>query len=292
MITQSVAVLGLGIMGAGMARRLLDHGFAVTVWNRNPARSAEFGEAGARIACDPAEAATGADVVITMLSDDDASRSVWSGVGGALAALQPGAVAVECSTLTREWTVALASDAQARGVALLDAPVTGSRVQAATGALRFLVGGDAEALAKVRPVLDVLGSEAVLLGPSGSGATLKLINNFLCGVQVASLAEAISALERSGIDVTTAVGLLRSGAPGSPIVSAVSQRMIDRAYDPHFLVPLMAKDLSYATEALSEFGVVSELATSARRRFELAAGEGFGDCDIAAVIEPLRSAGE
>ncbi|KQR82345.1 3-hydroxyisobutyrate dehydrogenase [Sphingomonas sp. Leaf343] len=295
-------------MGAGMARRLLDNGFPVTVWNRNPARSAALGDAGARVATDPADAVNGADVVIAMLSDDDASRAVWLGQaslgqaslgqaslgqgslgqGGALAAMRAGAVGIECSTLTRDWTVALAGEAQARGVGFLDAPVTGSRIQAAGGALRFLVGGDAATLDRARPVLDVLGSESFLLGPSGSGATLKLINNFLCGVQVASLAEAMGAIERSGLDVKTAVGLLTSGAPGSPIVGAVSGRMVDRAYDPHFLVPLMAKDLAYAAQALEAFGITSDLAVAARARFDAAAGQGFADHDIAAVVEPLR----
>ncbi len=298
MTTTNVAVLGLGIMGAGMARRLLDNGFPVTVWNRNPARSAALGDAGARIATDPADAVNRADVVIAMLSDDDASRAVWLGQsslgegglgqGGALAAMRAGAVGIECSTLTRDWTVALAGEAQARGVGFLDAPVTGSRIQAASGALRFLVGGDAATLDRARPVLDVLGSESFLLGPSGSGATLKLINNFLCGVQVASLAEAMGAIERSGLDVKTAVGLLTSGAPGSPIVGAVSGRMVDRAYDPHFLVPLMAKDLAYAAQALEAFGITSDLAVAARARFDAAAGQGFADHDIAAVVEPLR----
>ncbi len=298
MTTTNVAVLGLGIMGAGMARRLLDNGFPVTVWNRNPARSAALGDAGARIATDPADAVNGADVVIAMLSDDDASRAVWLGQaslgqaslgeGGALAAMRAGAVGIECSTLTRDWTVALAGEAQARGVGFLDAPVTGSRIQAAGGALRFLVGGDAATLDRARPVLDVLGSESFLLGPSGSGATLKLINNFLCGVQVASLAEAMRAIERSGLDVKTAVGLLTSGAPGSPIVGAVSGRMVDRAYDPHFLVPLMAKDIAYAAQALEAFGITSDLAVAARARFDAAAGQGFADHDIAAVVEPLR----
>jgi 3-hydroxyisobutyrate dehydrogenase len=224
-----------------------------------------------------------------MLAENNASRAVWLGDDGALASMMPQAVAIECSTLTRDWTVTLAAEAQARGIRFLDAPVTGSKIQAATGALRFFVGGEDAALDLVRPVLDALGSESILLGPNGSGATLKLINNFLCGVQVASLAEAMSAIERSGLDPMKAVGLLRSGAPGSPIVGLISGRMLERAYDPQFLVPLMAKDLGYAGEALHELGITSDLAKAARARFATAEREGFGDRDMAAVVEPLRT---
>jgi len=284
----NVTVLGMGIMGAGMAQRLLDKGFAVTVWNRNPARSAPLGEAGARIAANAAEAVEGADTVVAMLAEDDASRAVWLGEAGALAAMKAGAVAIECSTLTAEWTRTLAGEAQAHGVGFLDAPVTGSRVQAATGALRFFVGGDAATLDRARPALDVLGTESALLGPNGSGATLKLINNFLCGVQVASLAEAMGAIERSGLDADTAVRLLNAGAPASPMVKTMSARMLAREYDPHFYVPLMAKDLGYAGQTLAGLGITSNLAAAARERFLTAEREGFGERDMSAVVEPLR----
>ena len=112
--------------------------------------------------------------------------------------------------------------------------------------MRFLVGGEAASVAKAQSVFDVLGSETIYLGPSGSGSMLKLINNFLCGVQVAALAEAMVAIERSGLDVEAAFRLIGTGAPGSPLVNAVGDRMIQRVYTPQFLIPLMAKDLGYA----------------------------------------------
>lgn len=286
----SVAVLGLGLMGGGMARRLVAQGFSVTVWNRSAVRARAPGLEGARVAETPADAARGAAVVIAMLATDDASRSVWLGPDGALEGMDPGAVAIESSTLTVDWVHALAAEMAARGVAFLDAPVTGSRDQASSGALKFLVGGDAEALAPVRPVLEALGTDVEHLGPVGSGATLKLINNFLCGVQVASLAEAVAMIEKSGLDTARSMALLGAGAPGSPLVRAVGQRMLDRAYTPHFLVPLMAKDLAYAAAAFGAVGIDLASARAARDRFLTAAEANFDEDDIASIVEPIRAA--
>jgi 3-hydroxyisobutyrate dehydrogenase len=284
-----VAVLGLGIMGSGMARNLLAGGFEIAVWNRSPEKADVLAAVGARKAHTPADAARGADIVIAMLSDDDASRRAWlDETDGALAALQDGAIAIEASTLTIGWVRTLKERMDARGIDFLDAPVTGSRQQSAEGKLRFLVGGAAEAVDRAASVFAAMGSEAVHLGPTGSGATLKLVNNFLCGVQVASLAEAIALIERSGLDVRPAVDILTGGAAGSPLLGTMAARMLDRAYEPQFLVPLMAKDLAYAHAAFAEAGIQLSSATAAKARFDTAADSGGRESDIAAIIEPLR----
>lgn len=288
MTNRKIAVLGLGLMGGGMARQLLAAGFDVTVWNRSTDKATALGQAGARIAATPADAATGADVVVAMLADDDVSRNVWTGENGALAAMAPGAIAIESSTLTGDWVFDLARQAAAQGVGFLEAPVTGSRDQAAQGTLRFLVGGEADSIATARPAFDAMGSALVHLGPVGSAATVKLANNFLCGVQAASLAEAIALFEKHGLDVEQAVSILFDGAPASPMVKGVGRRMLDRDYAPHFLVPLMAKDLGYAAQALSDVGIRPSIAQAARQRFLDADGAGEGHRDIAAIVEPLR----
>lgn len=290
MTNRKIAVLGLGLMGGGMARQLLAAGFDVTVWNRSADKATALGQAGARIAATPADAAMGADIVVAMLADDDVSRNVWTGEDGALAAMAPGAIAIESSTLTGDWVVDLARQAAAQGVGFLEAPVTGSRDQAAQGTLRFLVGGEAGSIATARPAFDAMGSALVHLGPVGSAATVKLANNFLCGVQAASLAEAIALFEKHGLDVEQAVSILFDGAPASPMVKGVGRRMLDRDYAPHFLVPLMAKDLGYAAQALSDVGIRPSIAQAARQRFMDADGAGEGHRDIAAIVEPLRKA--
>jgi 3-hydroxyisobutyrate dehydrogenase len=289
MTKQSVAVLGLGTMGAGMAENLLKAGFPVTVYNRSPAKAAALRDQGAQVAATPADAARGASVVLSMLSDDAASREVWLGEQGALAAAGDGTVLIESSTVTPAWIAEL-GEATRRGLQLLDAPVTGSRAQAAAGQLTFLVGGSAGALATVKPVLQAMSKEIVHLGPLGSGAMMKLVNNFLCGVQAASLAEGMAWLERSGLNRDQALDLLKRGAPGSPLLANLSTRMASRDYSVNFHLKLMAKDLRYASDAASESGMKLTTAANAHELFERAVQAGYGDQDMSAVIEPLRAA--
>jgi 3-hydroxyisobutyrate dehydrogenase len=289
MTAKSVALLGTGTMGFGMAGRLLTAGFTVAVWNRNAARAAPLVERGARLAQTPGDAATAADVIIAMVADDDASRAVWLGDSGALASAKSGAVLIDCSTLSPRWIAELFTTAAARGFGVLDAPVTGSRVQAASGELTFLVGGDDAVLDRVRDVLGAMSRAIVHVGPTGSGATLKLVNNFVCGVQVAALAEALALMERSGLAVERALPVLLDGAPGSPLVKGVAQRMVARDPTVNFSVALMGKDLGYAMAVGDRFGVPLETAETARRSFQRAVDHGLGRHDISAIVEPLRS---
>jgi 3-hydroxyisobutyrate dehydrogenase len=287
-VKQRVAILGLGTMGAGMAKNLLAAGFPVTVYNRTRTKAEPLAAAGARIAESPADAAHDADVIISMLSDETASRAAWAGEQGALAGAHAGAVLVESSTVTPKWIAELAGTADARGLKLLDAPVTGSRVQADAGQLTFLVGGDTAALETVRPALAAMSKEIVHLGSSGSGARMKLINNFLCGVQAASLAEGLVWIERSGIDRELALKVLKNGAPGSPLVATISARMVEAKYDVNFLLSLMDKDLRYASADAATVGVDLRTASSAGARFSEAISAGLAEKDMSAVIEPLR----
>lgn len=289
MTKQSVALLGLGTMGAGMAANLLKAGFPLAVYNRNHAKAEPFAAQGARFARTPADAVSGASVILSMLSDDAASRAVWLAADGALTAAAKDAVLVECSTISPAWITELATAAKERGLQLLDAPVTGSRMQAAGGQLSFLVGGSEEALTIATPVLEAMGKEIVHLGPVGSGATMKLVNNFLCGVQAASLAEAIAWLERSGLDRDKAIDLLKRGAPGSPLLANLSARMTGRDYTVNFYLKLMSKDLRYAGDAAAASGVELTTAANARRLFEQAVAQGYGERDMSAVVEPLRT---
>ena len=285
----SVALLGLGTMGSGMAANLLKAGFSLTVYNRTRAKAEAFVSQGARVADTPSEAASGATVILSMLADDTASREAWLGKTGALAAAAKGTVLVECSTVSPAWIEELAELAKARGLELIDAPVTGSRLQAAGGQLSFLVGGSKEALATVTPVLQAMSKGIVYLGPVGSGAKLKLVNNFLCGVQAASLAEGIAWLERSGLDRDQALDFLKSGAAGSPLLANLSARMVNRDYTVNFLLKLMSKDLLYARDEAAASGVELTTAANARALFEQAIASGYADQDMSSVVEVPRS---
>lgn len=284
----SVALLGTGTMGGGMAANLLKAGFPLAVYNRTRAKAEPFAAQGARVVDTPAAAVRGAQLVVAMLSDDGASREAWTGKDGALAAAEPGTLLVECSTASPAWIAELASLAEARGLELLDAPVTGSRVQAEGGQLTFLVGGSEEALGAVRAPLEAMSKEIIYLGPVTSGAKMKLLNNFLCGVQIASLAEGMVWLEHSGLDRDKALQVLKNGAPGSPLIATISARMTSENYTVNFLLRLLSKDLAYAYAAAEDSGVELSTAANAQKLFDRAAAAGYGEKDMSAVVEVLR----
>jgi 3-hydroxyisobutyrate dehydrogenase len=151
------------------------------------------------------------------------------------------------------------------------------------------VGGSEETLHAATPVLKAMGKEIVYLGPVGSGAKLKLINNFLCGVQVASLAEGLAWIERSGLDPEKALSFLKTAAPGSPLLGAISARMAGHNYAVNFVLKLMGKDLAYAEAEAARCNVDLTTAKVSRGLFEAAVKAGFGEQDMASVIEPLRN---
>jgi 3-hydroxyisobutyrate dehydrogenase len=276
-------------MGAGMAGRVLTAGYPLAVYNRNPEKTAPFAKAGAYVARTPGDAAARADIIITMLADDNASRAVWLDKDtGALAAAAPGTWLIESSTASVQWIHELAAAAKKRDCELLDAPVTGSKPQAAAGELLFLIGGSAEAVAAVRPVLAVMSRDIVHLGPTGSGATLKLINNFLCGVQAASIAEAMALLNASGLDREKSVAILAAGAPGSPLLKVITSRAAAGDFTPNFVLRLMAKDLSYARNEGARQGIGMNTATPAIADFEKAINAGYGEKDFSAIIPALQ----
>lgn len=281
---QRVALLGLGTMGAGMAANWLAKGFGLTVWNRTRARTQALADKGARVATTPREAAEGADCVFAMVADDAASRAVWLGDDGALAGAKTGAVVVESSTLTPDWVRELAGRARARGCAFLDAPVGGSRQAAASGELRFFVGGDAATLDKARPALIAIGSKIDLLGPAGAGATWKLINNQLIAAQVAALGEALDVARKAGFRPVQISSLILNGAASSPIVKMKLPSMLNGDYDePDFALSLMLKDARYAAALAQSLGASADLVSSAVKAFARAEAKGLGAKDIAAV---------
>ncbi len=285
-----IGFMGLGTMGGGMARRLLSAGFPVTVYNRNPAKSVPFASEGATVAQTPAQAAAGNDVLIAMLADDIASRAIWLGENGALAAAKPGTILIDCSTVTIAWTRELAAAATAYNCSFLDAPVTGTKPHAANGELTFLVGGDIAILEKVRPVLVPMSKEIVHVGPSGSGAAIKLINNFMCGVEAVALAEANAMIHRAGLNPETALPILLNGAPGSPVIKMLATRHGKKDYTPNFQLRLLAKDLTYAIDEAKKLGLDLVTAKAAVGTLNAGIAQTLGEQDMASILQFLETA--
>lgn len=275
-------------MGSGMASRLLSLGFVVTVYNRNQAKAAPLVSAGARLAHSPREAASDAGIVISMVADDRASRDVWLGPEGALAGARAGSVLVESSTLSVGWVKELAAAAVEAGCEFLDAPVTGTKPHAAAGELVFLVGGTDKAINTAQPVLSALSRDVIHLGRQGSGALMKLINNFVCGVQAACFAEASRMIDAAGLDRQKAFSILTEGAPGSGIVKRMASRVLANDFEPNFVLRLMAKDLSYALQAAKARGGDLQTAGPALEIFQQAIAAGYGEEDFSAVTKDWK----
>jgi len=275
-------------MGSGMARRLLSANFPLAVYNRNRAKCACFGADGAFVAESPREAASHAEIILSMVADDAASRHMWLGENGALAGASGSSVLIESSTLSIGWIKELEAAAAQVGCEFLDAPVTGTKPHAASGQLLFLVGGSADALDAARPVFSVLGRDVVHLGTSGSGALMKLVNNFMCGVQAASFAEALSLIDAGGLDRQQALSILAAGAPGSGIVKRMADQLAADDSTPNFALRWMAKDLAYAIGSGSARRISLQTAVAALSVFENAIAEGHGDEDFSAVAKVAR----
>ncbi len=280
-----IAILGLGIMGSGMAMRLLSSGFHVVVFNRSREKSLSFAKAGALVADSPKAAATRAEIILSMVADDNASRAVWLGANGALAGASAESILIESSTLSVGWVKELSALAIERGCEFLDAPVTGTKPHAASGELFFMVGGSGSALEKVRSVLSVLGREVLHLGPVGSGALVKLINNFVCGVEAASFAEAIALADRSGLNREKCLAVLENSALASPLIKRIVSSMRTNDYTPNFPLKLMTKDVAYAISEARNAGASLKTAAPALEVFQHAAAEGLGDLDFSAVVK-------
>lgn len=284
-----IALLGLGAMGRRMARRLLDAGHELTVWNRTPTAADELVEAGARSAPTPSAAADGAQIVWAMVFDDAASRRVWlAHADGAGAALAPGAVAVESSTLSPAWVNELAAEIAHRGASFVDAPVSGSRPQAQAGQLIFTAGGDTAVLDHLRPVFMALGTAVHRLGPVGSGAMFKLAVNSLFATQVTVLAELLGLLQHTGLDPKFAFDVLRTMPVLSPAAAGAGTLMLAGDYTPQAPVDLIAKDLGYAVDAAESAGVALHLTAATQRRFEAARIAGLGAENLGAITKLYR----
>jgi 3-hydroxyisobutyrate dehydrogenase len=276
-------------MGNGMALNLLKAGFPLTVYNRTRSKADSLAAKGAQAAGTPREAARDADVVLSMVGDDTASRAIWLGEDGALAGAKPGAILIESSTLSLEWVRELARLAQASDLAFLDSPVAGSKDAAEAGQLGLLIGGDAAVLERARPVLEAISSRMAHFGPTGSGATMKLINNLMGCVQTAVLGEGLALAERAGLDMAQVVTFLSNAAPASPIVKSKITRMADHHYDDtQFALKWMHKDATYALRAADEHGVPMPTLATAREIYRIARNMGLDDADFAAVFEAVR----
>jgi 3-hydroxyisobutyrate dehydrogenase len=286
-----IAFLGLGRMGTGMAGRLVAAGHRVRVWNRDSSRAGPLVAAGATRAATPAEAASGASHCFAMMADDVASEAAWRGPAGALAALAPGAFAIECSTLSAAHVASLAADARERGLRYVDCPVTGFPEHAAAGTITLLVGAEPDDLEALRPLFAPLAGTVRHFGKVGNGTAYKLMVNLMGAVQIAALAEGIALGRRLGLDDKAVGAALAAGAAASPQVVQNIPRMLagDWETDPTFTAALRHKHAAYGAALVRAAGLAAPLGLAATDWFARAKALDAGS-DQSIVLKAVLSA--
>jgi 3-hydroxyisobutyrate dehydrogenase-like beta-hydroxyacid dehydrogenase len=277
-----VAFLGLGAMGAPMARRIAA-AFPTTVWNRNSGRAAPFAALGASVAATPREAAALADVVCTMLSDPAALEGVADGPDGLVAGLQPGTIWLDFSTVTPEASRRAAEKARKKRADFCDVPVAGSVKPATDGTLKLLAGGDPAVLAKAKPVLDAVSCETLRFGNVGQGSAMKLVNNLLFGVTLAAFGEALALAKQLGLPEKETTEWLLSIPAVSPYLKAKMDFLAQGGEPAAFQLALMEKDLRLMVEA-GGGAAAAPVVDAARGDYERARNAGFGEKDFAHVL--------
>ena len=282
----AVAMLGIGIMGSRMAARLRDAGYALALWNRDPAKAAALAGPGVEVAADPAAAVAGREVVVMMLADGPACEEVlWArGVADALA---PGATVVDMASIPPPDARRHAERLAARGVAYLDAPVSGGARGAEEGTLTIMAGGDPAAFAAVAPVLAPLG-RASRIGPSGAGQVAKSANQLIVGVTIGAVAEALLLSEAAGADPAAVREALMGGFADSRILREHGERMLEGRFAPGARVATQIKDLRTVAALAREAGVELPLAERVTELYEDLREHLGPDLDHAALYLELR----
>jgi 3-hydroxyisobutyrate dehydrogenase len=281
-----IAVLGLGAMGSRMALQLLDAGHQVSVFNRTSSRAQAVVQAGAILAVTPKEAAERSDIVISMVTDDLASRQVWLEENtGAIHGLRSDSIALESSTLTLEWVNELAAAVSSTGAGFLDAPVAGSRPQAEAGQLIYLIGGAANHLERVKPILEVMGGRIEHIGPVGQGMAMKLAVNALFGIQVAAVAELLGFMRNAGLDEARAVAVLSEMPVMSPAAKVAATQMLAKNFAPLFPIDLVEKDIGYLIESARAVNADVPSARATQAVFARAQLAGYGADHISGVAQ-------
>jgi 3-hydroxyisobutyrate dehydrogenase-like beta-hydroxyacid dehydrogenase len=284
---EKVAFLGLGIMGRPQAANVCRAGFDLTVWNRTRERAESFAEEhkGVEVAESPADAARGADVVISMVPDvPEVEEVLFAAADG----MGEGSLAVDMSTIAPTASVSIGERLGERGIHFLDAPVTGSRPKAEDGTLTIMVGGEAEDFEVAKPVLEAMGQLVIHVGPSGHGEMIKLINNTLAAINAAGLAEALLLAQSANLDTDKLRQVLASGSGASTMLALKAEPMIARDFDPLFKLEHMLKDVRHCIREADALGIELPVAKAVESLYSKAAESGLGGRDFAAVIEVIE----
>ncbi len=279
-------------MGKPMARNLLKAGFALTVHSRSAASVNTLCDEGASPASSPADVAERSDLVVTMLPDSSDVEAVATGSNGLFVAAGPGLIVADMSTISPATTRLLAGDAAAGGCQWLDAPVSGGEAGAIAGTLTIMVGGDADAFARARPIFAGMGTRVTHIGPSGHGQTAKLCNQVLAAVNLLASCEALVLGAKAGLDLDKLHEALTGGAANSWAFQHLGRKILDRDFAPAFKVRLQQKDLRLVAEAARDLGVPVFAAALVEQLLRPLEAQGAGDQGTQQLVTVLERLAE
>jgi 3-hydroxyisobutyrate dehydrogenase len=282
---ERVACCGLGIMGGPMAANLARAGFELSVWTRTSEKAERFAdEHGGRARATPAEAAAGAEALITMVPDSPEVESTLFGEDGAANALGSGALAIDMSTIAPSAAKAIGERLAEQGIDFLEAPVSGSRPKAEDGTLTIMAGGERAAFERALPLFEAMGERIVHVGPRGHGQLAKLLTNTMGAVNAAALAEAVLTVKRAGVDPDAFLEVAGGSAGASTVLTLKGRPMFEEHFEPLFKLEHMLKDVRHCLDEARALGVELRLGALAETLYARAAEEGHGEEDFAAVI--------
>ena len=254
-MSEKIGFIGLGIMGQGMVKNLMDAGFEVNIWNRTPARMDAFCEAGARCRTSPTDVAAHSDIIITCVSNTADVEEVILRENGVIYGANEGDLVIDMSTISPDTTRYLAGTLKQKGVHMVDAPISGGSEGAAKGTLSIMVGGDEEQFIRALPAFEAMGKTITHVGAIGAGQTVKLVNQILVVVTMLGVSEALLFAQAGGLDLQKTLDAVSQGAAGSWALSNRGPQMIARDWRPGFTIDLQQKDIRLVLEAADELGV-------------------------------------
>ena len=291
-MSETVGFIGLGVMGAPMAGNLVEAGHSLVVHSRSPEPVNALAEAGAETAQSPREVAERADVVITMLPDSPAVEAVVYGDDGVLAGASEGDLLVDMSTIHPTVSVAVAEAAAERGVAALDAPVSGGDVGAQNGALSIMVGGDAADFERARPLFEVLGKTIVHVGEAGAGQVVKACNQVVVAVTIAAVSEALVLGSKAGVDPEQILDVLGGGLAGNKVMEMRRSNFLEHDFTPGFRIDLHHKDLNIALESGDAYGVPLAVTSVVQQYMRALRAKGHGGDDHSGLLQLVEELAE
>jgi len=287
-VSETLGFIGLGIMGQGMAANLLKAGYAVTVWNRTPVKAQALIDAGAQPAESPRDVAAHASIIFICVSDTPDVQQVIMGEHGVIHGAQVGALVVDMSTINPQATREIAAQLEARGVHMLDAPVSGGSEGAAKGTLSIMVGGEAEQVTRAMPYFQAMGKTITHVGGHGAGQTVKLVNQILVVGNMLAVSEALVFAQASGVDLDKTLQAVGGGAAGSWMLNNRGPQVLVRDWRPGFTIDLQQKDLRLVLQSADAVGAPAILTSLVFNLYRTLQAQGLGSEGNHALIKALE----